>query len=243
MKFKFIALSLAAISILITAGCAVNTLDTNDVKVIEKNNTETAGESNGESNDKKNTEDKNSDLKEKEEVLKEDTEEYIKGIIDGRAAEILTAIKNYDMVSFSKVVHPTKGVRFSPYAYVNESNDLVFTSEKIKAIDSDVTEYLWGNYDGSGEPIKLTFSQYYKKFIYDEDFINAKEVGFNKTIGTGNTTNNSFQVYKNSIIVEYHFPGFDPQYSGMDWKSLRLAFEKVNDTWYVVGIIHDQWTI
>jgi UDP-N-acetyl-2-amino-2-deoxyglucuronate dehydrogenase len=30
---------------------------------------------------------------------------------------------------------------------------------------------------------------------------------------------------------------------GMDWRSLRLVFEKKNDIWYLVGIIHDQWTI
>jgi (p)ppGpp synthase/HD superfamily hydrolase len=29
----------------------------------------------------------------------------------------------------------------------------------------------------------------------------------------------------------------------MDWRSLRLVFEKKNDIWYLVGIIHDQWTI
>jgi hypothetical protein len=37
--------------------------------------------------------------------------------------------------------------------------------------------------------------------------------------------------------------GFDPEYEGMDWRSLRLVFEKKNDIWYLVGIIHDQWTI
>jgi (p)ppGpp synthase/HD superfamily hydrolase len=29
----------------------------------------------------------------------------------------------------------------------------------------------------------------------------------------------------------------------MDWRSLRLVFEKKDDIWYIVGIIHDQWTI
>jgi hypothetical protein len=75
------------------------------------------------------------------------------------------------------------------------------------------------------------------------NIINAKEVGYNKIFGKGNTTNNSFQVYKDSIIVEYHFSGFKPEYRGIDWKSLRVAFEKEKDTWYIVGIIHDQWTI
>ncbi|WP_163193028.1 hypothetical protein [Clostridium thermarum] len=243
MKFKFIASTLAVISIILATGCTAKTLDTKDVKVIEKNNTETIGENSSEENGKNSTENKNSDLKEKEEVLKEDTEEYFQSIIGSRPTEVLTAIKNYDMVNFSKMVHPEKGVRFSPYAYVNESKDLVFTADKIIVLDSDVTEYTWGDYDGSGEPIKLTFSDYYKRFIYDADFINAKEVGYNRTIGQGNTINNSFQFYQNSIIIEYHFPGIDPKYEGMDWRSLRVVFEKYNNAWYVVGIIHDEWTI
>jgi len=176
-------------------------------------------------------------------VLQADTEEYIKSIIEKRSTNVLTAIKNYDLEKLASAVHPDKGVRFSPYGYVDVDKDLVFTAEKVKKLATDSTLYHWGYYDGSGEPIRLKFSDYYKKFIYDVDFLNAEQVGYNKTLGHGNSLNNSFEVYKNSIIVEYYFSGFDPQYGGMDWRSLRLVFEKKNDVWYLVGIIHDQWTI
>jgi hypothetical protein len=184
-----------------------------------------------------------SDLDDKGDVLQSDTEEYIKSIIEKRATDVLTAIKNYDMKKLAGAVHPDKGVRFSPYAHVDVDRNLVFTAEEVKKLAADSTPYLWGYYDGSGEPITLKFSDYRKKFIYDVDFINAEQVGYNKTLGLGNSVNNSFEVYKNSIIVEYHFSGFDPEYAGMDWRSLRLVFEKKNDIWYLVGIIHDQWTI
>jgi hypothetical protein len=179
----------------------------------------------------------------KGDVLQADTEEYIKSIIEKRATDVLTAIKNYDMKKLAGAVHPDKGVRFSPYAHVDVDRNLVFTAEEVKKLAADSTPYLWGYYDGSGEPITLKFSDYRKKFIYDVDFINAEQVGYNKTLGLGNSVNNSFEVYKNSIIVEYHFSGFDPEYAGMDWRSLRLVFEKKNNIWYLVGIIHDQWTI
>jgi hypothetical protein len=29
----------------------------------------------------------------------------------------------------------------------------------------------------------------------------------------------------------------------MDWQSLRLVFEETAGNWYLVGIVHDQWTI
>jgi hypothetical protein len=43
--------------------------------------------------------------------------------------------------------------------------------------------------------------------------------------------------------VEYHFSGFDKKFEGMDWASLKLVFENSNNEWYLVGIVHDQWTI
>ena len=54
---------------------------------------------------------------------------------------------------------------------------------------------------------------------------------------------NQFEIYDNAIVVEYYFPGFNPDYAGMDWESLRLVFEQYENDWKLVGIIHNQWTI
>src|SRR5690606_16683656 len=125
--------------------------------------------------------------------------------IEERSMEVLTAIKDFDMEKLAGAVHPDKGVRFSPYGYVDVENNLVFTAEEVKNLASDTKTYLWGYYDGSGEPMTLSFADYHKKFIYDVDFVNAEQVGYNKTLGFGNSLNNSFEVYKTSIIVEYTF--------------------------------------
>ncbi|NLX64362.1 MAG: hypothetical protein GX022_06290 [Clostridiaceae bacterium] len=164
-------------------------------------------------------------------------------IIKETAREAINALRDKDMEKISKLVHPEKGVRFSPYAFVDVKNDLVFAAADVKDLLSDTTIYTWGSFDGTGDPIELTFEEYYKKFIYDADFANAEQVGYNEILGKGNTIENSAEVYKDSVIVEYHFSGIDPQYEGMDWRSLRIVFEKFRDTWYIVGIIHDQWTV
>ena len=164
-------------------------------------------------------------------------------IINEQASKAVRALKDKDMETLSKLIHPDKGVRFSPYAYVDVENDLVFKSSDVMNLNSDSKVYKWGSFDGIGDPIELSFEDNYKLFIYDVDFANAEKVGYNEILGRGNTLENSAEVYKNSIIVEYHFSGIDPQNEGMDWRSLRIAFEKVDDTWYIVGIIHDQWTI
>jgi hypothetical protein len=159
-----------------------------------------------------------------------------------RAAEVIGILKDQDMVILSQYIHPQMGLRFSPYAYVKDT-DQVFPADKISGLIADSTVYTWGVYDGSGEPIDLTFAYYYSKFVYDVDFANAPQVALNHRLGVGNSIDNSQEFYPGAMIVEYYFPGFDPQYAGMDWRSLRLVFMEENNIWYLVGIIHDQWTI
>ncbi|HLD73875.1 MAG TPA: hypothetical protein VJB34_03135 [Bdellovibrionota bacterium] len=172
-----------------------------------------------------------------------------KSILRYRARIVLETLKNKDMNMLAQYVHPEKGVRFSPYAYVElqKENDmpanLVFTAEQIKNFFSIKEPSVWGIYDGSGEPMEFVPGEYYEAFVYDHDYMNAPQVGYNEIIGQGNTTNNSFEVYPEAIIVEYHFPGFDKQFDGMDWASLRLVFEKFKGTWWLVGVIHAGWTI
>lgn len=163
--------------------------------------------------------------------------------IAGRAAEAIEALKNKDMQKLSALVHPQKGVGFAPYQYIDETN-LTLTREEIARGFSDETVRHWGAYDGTGDPIDLTFQGYYERFIYSQDFAAAPNVSYNEFKGHGNSINNSFAVYPNAIVVEYHFPGFDPQYEGMDWQALYLVFDKHTDgNWYLVHISHGQWTI
>ena len=169
--------------------------------------------------------------------------ENAKKIIEETANELISALKNKDAKIITDFVHPEKGVRFTPYTRVSAENDLIVCKEDILSFFEDENLYVWGYYDGSGEEIKLTPDQYYEKFVYSEDFINAKEVGYNEVLTSGNMIENQFEVYKNSIIVEYHIPEIDPQFQGLDWQSLRLVFEEFEGNWKLVGIIHNQWTI
>jgi hypothetical protein len=161
--------------------------------------------------------------------------------IAARAVQTIMAIKNQDMTTLATLVHPGKGVRFSPYTYVTD-DDLVFEATKVSKLLSDPTVYRWGVFDGSGEPINLTFRQYYNRFIYDVHFVQPHVVGFDEPVGMGNTINNIADVYPGAVTVEYHFEGFDPQYAGMDWRSLRLVLEEKDGIWYLVGVVHDEWT-
>jgi uncharacterized protein YgiM (DUF1202 family) len=165
-----------------------------------------------------------------------------------RTAQAVLALRDQDMEQVATLVHPVKGVTFSPYTFVRGLQgapgqaDLVFSRDQLRDLWTDSTVYLWGQFAGSGEPIDMTFADYYQRFVYDADFAQPDAVGFGETIGQGSTINNIPSVFPESTTIEYHFEGFDPQYEGLDWRSLRLVWEVSDGDWYLVAIVHDEWT-
>ena len=156
--------------------------------------------------------------------------------------KVVTALKMKDMKTLSTYVHPTKGVRFSPYSFVDKDKDRVFSKSQISGLFAIKRQYVWGEYDGSGKPIKKTFRNYFSEFIYDRDFARAKKISYENQIGAGNTGFNLKEIYPSSKFVEFHYPNSKGG-DAMDWSSLLLVFEKGGNKWYLVGIIHNQATV
>lgn len=159
------------------------------------------------------------------------------------ADSVVAALADSNWTKLARYVHPEHGVRFAPYAYVDSSAQ-VFTREQIPRLGGGSQTYLWGHYDGTGDPIDLTFGDYYKEFIYDKAYQHAPHGNPNEQLGSGNSLNNIADFYagRDVSFVEYYVPGTD-EYNGMNWGSLRLVFEQEENTWYLVAIIHDEWTI
>jgi hypothetical protein len=148
--------------------------------------------------------------------------------------KVVWALKGKDMKALAGFVHPSKGVRFSPWSHV-EKADLVFTANKLKTLLADKKVYQWGLLDESDEPIKMTFAKYYKSFVYDYDFANAREINYNLKQNNGIMINNIAKAYPKGVEVEYFIEGTEDRMYG----SLRLIFEKQGVAWYLVGIIRD----
>lgn len=81
-----------------------------------------------------------------------------------------------------------------PYAYVQDKN-LHFTTDQLVDLLRDTEKYHWGEQDGSGEPLLMTFQEYYDRFVYDQDYAHAEEQSLNKRIGEGNSLDNSREYY------------------------------------------------
>ena len=74
--------------------------------------------------------------------------------------QVLEALRARDGDRLAELTHPTKGVRFSPYAYVDVHKDRVFFKEQIRRFWDDRMIYMWGHVDASGEPIALTGAEF-----------------------------------------------------------------------------------
>lgn len=158
------------------------------------------------------------------------------------ASNVVYLMSINDYANLSLYVDPTDGVRVSPYQFVDTVNDIVLTVADMAGIATyPMTN--WGTYDGSGDPINLTGIDYYNQFIYNADFNTAPYIGQNVVITSGNMINNITTVYPGASFVEFHFDGFNPLYEGLDWTSLTVVMKNVGGQWYLIGLVHGQWTI
>jgi len=159
--------------------------------------------------------------------------------------DILVGIKNKNYASVANFIHRSYGLRFSPYAFIDTVKHKKFSKEEFLDLANNANgkTIVWGWFDGSGEPIRMTLNAYMNRFVYDADFLKPEKRSVNKFVAGGNSLNNLSKIYPGCDFTESYFSGFDKKYEGMDWKTLRLVFKKSNDQFFLIGIVHDEWTI
>lgn len=154
---------------------------------------------------------------------------------------LVWAIRDKNYKTFSEYIHPTKGLRFSMYGFVNIEEDKIFSKDDfIKHLPSNIL-FTWGKQDGTGNPFRATVKEYFSKWVYPKDFANAK-VTVNQFQAEGNSLNNLKEIYPESDFVENYIKG-TVENSELDWKTLRFVFEELDGKYYLVGLINDQWTV
>ena len=162
--------------------------------------------------------------------------------VGGLVRATLAAFKKRDAPALAALAHPSKGIRFTPYSYLQASN-ITLSSSQLTTAFTDPTKRTWGFTDGRGDPITLTFADYVSSYVYERDFAASSQTAYNKTIGFGNSIDNTATVYPDAILFEAYDPGPDPALKDVQWQSLRLLFERSDNRWYLVSVIHAAWTI
>lgn len=151
------------------------------------------------------------------------------------AKKAVVVLKNKDMKTIAALSHPSKGIRFSAFAYISKKEDLVFKGNRLANLLKDKKVYVWGTLDESEDLIKLTFAEYYKRFVYDFDFAKPDQINYNLKKNNGIMINNIAEVYPKGVEVEFFIEGTEDRMYG----SLRLVFEKLKGKYFLVGIVRD----
>ena len=159
------------------------------------------------------------------------------------AAGVTDALQAKDYETLSSYIHPTRGVIFTPYSTVNVQQDRRLTAEQIKTLAQDTTTYIWGYEDGRGDPIQMTITEYFARFVFDADYTQAPKVAVDQIITSGNALENITEAYPDCHFVDFCYPSRDPASDGLDWCSLKLVFVGEGTAWYLVGVVHGEWTI
>ena len=159
-------------------------------------------------------------------------------IVRAQSAEIVRHFMDKDMTHMVRHVHPKHGVRFTPYPSFTKT-DKVFTPQQMLNLFSNGAAYEWGRVNGNGNPIKMTFSEYYKRFVYARDFLHFPILTYNTVAKSGGIANNSAQFFQGSRFIDYHWPGTDAR-GGSDWRTLRMVFMPWQNNWLLVAVANDE---
>lgn len=159
-----------------------------------------------------------------------------------RAQAVLEQLREEDFSSLSALVHPEKGVTLTPFSTVTPDRDRSLTPSQVSAVAEDDEFYVWGVMNGSGAPIRSTPAEYFQRFVYNADYAEAPNMAVDTVLLSGNALENVEEAYPEGRFVDCSFPGLDPELGGYDWCSLKLVFEPWENDWYLVGLVHGEWT-
>lgn len=159
-----------------------------------------------------------------------------------QALHIQRALANNDYASITDDIHPTRGVRFSMYAYVHLDKDKVFSRAQFaQYLRESRIRFTWDDLDGTGEDYVVPLPVYLDSWIDAKKFDNAR-MTVNQFESRGNMINNVLEAYPGADVVDFYYRGSD-KYDGMDWRGMRLVFETYQGKRYLVGIVNDRWTV
>lgn len=161
--------------------------------------------------------------------------------LEKHAAKVMNLLVHKDFAALAEQIEEGQDLLFSPYGYIDTATAIKFSREKLKQAAAQQQKINWGEYDGTGEPIELTLSEYFDKFVTDKEYLKCGANPLNETTTVGNTVNNLKEVFPDYDFIEYYCKGSD-KYSFMDWGALRLVYKVSGDKMYLVAIVHDQWT-
>ncbi|MCM3711961.1 GerMN domain-containing protein [Sporosarcina luteola] len=130
-----------------------------------------------------------------------------------------------------------RGLVYSPFSNVGDSDDLHFTKEEVRGFAEDKKLYSWSWDQSSAEFIatpndfveNLLKTRYNYVYEYDEITYNDSDIG--------TMPNTIHDIYPNAIYVEYLD---EPDRDSFEWhyyQAIRFVYEEIEDEWYLIAIV------
>ena len=91
-----------------------------------------------------------------------------------QALRIQRALANKDFARITNDIHPTRGVRFSMYAYVRPESDKVFSrAQYAQYLQQSNIRFTWGEKDGTGDLLITPLPTYLDTWVKGATFNDA----------------------------------------------------------------------
>jgi len=156
------------------------------------------------------------------------------------ANQALAALGAQDYAALAQLASPEERVLFSPYVSIDDAA-VRLSPEQIAALGTSTQVLTWGTYDGSGNPITMTFAEYRTQFVWPRDYTTGAQTVVDASLVTGSRIANTAEFFGPGVHwVEYSFPISGPD--EVDWSALRLVLRDTDDGYKLIGIVHDAWT-
>lgn len=155
------------------------------------------------------------------------------------AISVAKYLRSGDFESLSRLVHPSYGLVFSPRMTVSLKNNRCLSALEVASMGSDSALYVWGTAEGSTVPLELTVQDYLSSYVNDRDYASAPLIGVNYAVKTGNSLDNTTELFPNGQFVELCYPGTGEN----DWTTLRLVFEEYEGELKLTAVIHGEYVV
>lgn len=135
-------------------------------------------------------------------------------------------------------------VLFAPYTSFDEASMQRLSFLELWELHAQDSLLNWGEFDGTGEPIEMTAQRYFQRFVFDVNYLDSL-VEINSVVlpMRGNSISALEQLFPEGEFVEFYSPPKNPELMGMDWRSLIIVFQQIENQLRLVALVHNEWRI
>ena len=147
-------------------------------------------------------------------------------------------IHSGNITALARHVHPTHGITLTEMVSFEDEARLRFTSQSLLSALRSKKLLYWGNDYAKGDPIRMTLHEYFTLLTRKPAAITRIDAPCKQNI-------RSFAVKHHGRLTcrEARWINSHSQTRDYDWLGLVVVMEQYRGKWYIVGLMHDRWTI